>query len=30
MQDHLLVSTSYSEGLFDIKQLTGNIDEADQ
>ena len=30
MQDHLLVSTSYNQGLSDIKQLTDNIDEANQ
>jgi hypothetical protein len=28
MQNHLLVSTSYNQGLSDIKQLTNNIDEA--
>jgi hypothetical protein len=30
VQDHLLVSTSYNQGLSDIKQLTDNIDEANQ
>jgi hypothetical protein len=30
MQDHLLVSTSYNQGLSDIKKLTDNIDEAKQ
>ena len=30
VQDHLLVSTSYNQGLSDIKQLTNNIDEANQ
>jgi hypothetical protein len=30
MQDHLLVSTSYNQGISYIKQLTDNIDEANQ
>ena len=30
MQDHLLGSTSYDQGLFDIKQLIDNIDEVNQ
>jgi hypothetical protein len=30
MQDHLLVSASYNQGLHENKQLTINIDEANQ
>jgi hypothetical protein len=30
MQDHLLGSTSYNEGLLDIEQLNDNIDESNQ
>ena len=30
MQDHLLVSTSYNQGISDIRQLIDNIDEANQ
>jgi hypothetical protein len=30
LQDHLVVSNSYNQGLSDIKKLTDNIDEANQ
>ena len=30
MQDHLLVSASFNQGLSDIKQLIDNINEANQ
>ena len=30
MQDHLLLSTSYNQGLYDIKQLTNDSNEANQ
>ena len=30
MQYHLLVSTSYNQGLYDIKQLTNDSNEANQ
>ena len=30
LQDYSLVRTSYNQGLSDIKQLTDNIDEANQ